>query len=262
MLVSPKAPHLLEPGEPEFGMILSKRPTAHSMYLPETSRRYQALKSTDGAIIEVSPESQVCARDFAIRLGGSNPVSTASQPGSLSSGRRRPSPSQEETFVKPKPSGAALIIDYGPASAIPSNSLRGIRSHQRVSPLEAPAIVDVSADVDFIALAEAAIDGSPGVEVHGPVNQARFLSAMGIRRRSSELSEPALRRAMSMSAGKEKSDLVEGARRIAQGMERLIDESPQGMGQLYQVMAIVPHLPPVKGQAVRRPVGFGGDVRL
>jgi NADH dehydrogenase [ubiquinone] 1 alpha subcomplex assembly factor 7 len=32
------------------------------------------------------------------------------------------------------------------------------------------------------------------------------------------------------------------------------------MGALYQVMAIVPHTPPVEGQPRRRPVGFGGDV--
>jgi NADH dehydrogenase [ubiquinone] 1 alpha subcomplex assembly factor 7 len=42
----------------------------------------------------------------------------------------------------------------------------------------------------------------------------------------------------------------------------LVDGSAEGMGKLYQVMAILPHKPVRQGEARRRPVGFGGDVSL
>ena len=80
---------------------------------------------------------------------------------------------------KVKPSGAALIIDYGPSNTIPINSLRGIREHRRCSPFERPGEVDLSADVDFEGVADAALESSEGVEVHGPVAQAYWLKAMG-----------------------------------------------------------------------------------
>ena len=38
--------------------------------------------------------------------------------------------------------------------------------------------MDLSADVDFTALAEAALNASEGVEVHGPVEQGVFLEGM------------------------------------------------------------------------------------
>ena len=261
MLVSPKPPHRLKPGEPEFELSIAKTATPHSMYLPETSSRYQALKSTDGATIEISPESQAYARDFAIRLGGSNPSSATSPPKPQIPGRRVPS-TAEEPALKPYPSGAALIIDYGPDSTIPTNSLRGIRSHTRVSPFEAPGAVDLSADVDFIALAESAINASPGVEVHGPVDQARFLTAMGIEARAAQLMKTAVDKERAGATGQEKAELGEMAKRVESGWKRLVDRGPQGMGRLYKAMAIVPYNPPGEGESRRRPVGFGGDVRM
>lgn len=239
---------------------MAKASTPHSLYLPETSARYQALKTTDGATIEISPESQVYARDFAIRLGGSNPpppLPKASTPG----GRTVSKPT-EEYIPKPQPSGAALIIDYGPPATIPTNSLRGIKSHTRVSPLESPGTTDISADVDFIALAEAAINASPGVEVHGPVDQARFLTAMGIEERVAQLVKRAVDRERGGGVEGEKERLTELVKRVEGGWKRLVDKGPQGMGRLYQVMAVVPHFPVKEGETRGRPVGFGGDVLL
>ena len=261
MLVSPRPPHRLKPGEPEFELSISKTATPHSMYLPETSPRYQALKSTNGVTIEISPESQAYARDFAIRLGGSNPPSAASQPRPQIPGRRVQS-TTEEPVIKSYPSGAALIIDYGPESTIPTNSLRGIRSHDRVSPFESPGVVDLSADVDFIALAESAINGSPGVEVHGPVDQARFLTAMGIEARAAQLMKGAVDKERAGAAGKEKGELGELAKRIQSGWKRLVDRGPQGMGRLYRAMALVPYNSPKEGESRRRPVGFGGEIQM
>ena len=262
MLVSPKPPHRLKDGEPEFELSLSKTVTPHSMYLPEISPRYQALKRTDGATIEISPESQSYVRDLAIRLGGSNPPTTATQPGRFDSGRRVSSGSQEQPLLQPQPSGAALIIDYGPPTTIPTNSLRGIRSHNRVSPFSSPGTVDISADVDFLGLAESAINSSPGVEVHGPVDQARFLTAMGIEARAAQLVKSAVDKERGGNTGESKDELTEMAKRIDSGWKRLVDRGPHGMGRLYQAMAIVPHKPPKEGEPHRRPVGFGGDVSI
>jgi len=120
------------------------------------------------------------------------------------------------------------------------NSLRGIREHKRVSPLSSPGLVDLSADVDFTALAEAALGASPGVEIHGPVEQGAFLLSMGIKERAEML--------MKGLAG-EKRKGVEGAWR------RLVDRGGSGMGKVYKAMAIVP-----ESGGKRKPVGFGGDV--
>jgi NADH dehydrogenase [ubiquinone] 1 alpha subcomplex assembly factor 7 len=203
---------------PEFQLTLSKASTPHSLYLPEISRRYQALKSQPGSLIEVSPESHAYAQEFAKRIGGSSAVPKAS------------------------PSGAAIILDYGPAETIPINSLRGIKDHQMVSPLSSPGLVDLSADVDFVALADAALSASPGVEVHGPVEQGMFLLAMGIKERAEMLLKGS-------ALDSEKKKRVETA------WQRLIDRGGSGMGKVYKAMAIVPE---TGGR--RRPVGFGGDV--
>ncbi|KAI7277637.1 DUF185-domain-containing protein [Hortaea werneckii] len=244
-------------------MSMSRAATPHSMYLPETSPRYQALKATDGATIEISPESQAYARDFAIRLGGSNPQeATAANPDTHNSGKTVPSAPKEEPTMKSEPSGAALIIDYGPATTIPANSLRGIKQHEMVSPFLSAGSTDISADVDFMGLAESAINASPGVEVHGPLNQARFLTAMGIEERAAQLVKQAVDKERGGSTGQDKTELTELVKRIDSGWRRLVDTSPHGMGKLYQVMAVLPYKPTGQGEARRRPVGFGGDVQM
>jgi NADH dehydrogenase [ubiquinone] 1 alpha subcomplex assembly factor 7 len=203
---------------PEFQLTLSKSSTPHSLYLPETSQRYRSLKAQPGSLIEISPESHAYAQEFAKRIGGSPHV------------------------PKSIPSGAALILDYGPSDTIPTNSLRGIRDHQRVSPLSSPGLVDLSVDVDFTALAEAALAASDGIEVHGPVEQAMFLLGMGIQERAEMLMK-----------GSGMND--ERKRRVEGAWKRLIDRGGSGMGKVYKTMAIVP-----ESSGKRRPVGFGGDV--
>ncbi|GME65496.1 uncharacterized protein LTHEOB_4026 [Neofusicoccum parvum] len=222
---------------PDFQLTQSKGPTPHSMYLPHTSPRYAALLQHPGSVIEISPESAAYAADFATRIGGAAPSTATPKPG----GAPPPTPKPKE-----EPSGAALILDYGPSATIPTNSLRGIRHHRAVSPFALPGAVDVSADVDFVALAEAAIDASPAVEVHGPVEQGAFLEAMGLRERAKMLVRKG-------GGGDEFRERVERA------AERLVDRGPNGMGRLYKALAIVPHWAERPG---RRPVGFGGDVRV
>lgn len=198
------------------------------------SDRYKRLENTENAIIEISPESLAYVSDFAVRIGGGN-----APPEKASPAQRADS----DALVKRVPSGAALILDYGPSNTIPANTFRGIRSHQTVSPFAAPGLVDLSADVDFLALAERALDASPGVEIHGPVEQSFFLSTMGIKERAERLLKNA------------KDE--ETRRRLEIGWKRLIDRGPNGMGKTYKAMAIVPYY---KGAKIRRPVGFGGDI--
>jgi NADH dehydrogenase [ubiquinone] 1 alpha subcomplex assembly factor 7 len=228
-----------EEEKPDFELTVSKTPTPHSLYLPKMSDRYKKLEDTPDAIIEVSPESMAYIKDFAVRIGGDNPPSKK-HPEATPSRLQR---TEEAPFTKPQPAGAALILDYGPASTIPANTFRGIRSHQTVSPFTAPGLVDLSADVDFLALAESALDASPGVEVHGPVEQSFFLSTMGIKERAERL----------LKGAKDE----ETRKRLETGWKRLIDRGPNGMGKTYKAMAILPYS---KGSKIRRPVGFGGDV--
>lgn len=211
----PSQSHLTPP--PDFQLTLAQAPTRHALYLPESSPRYRAIKTRSGAgsIIEVCPDAALYASDFATRIGGS------------------------ALHPKPRPSGAALILDYGPGDgSVPTNSLRGIRRHARVSPFAEPGLTDLSADVDFAGVAEAAMQASEGVEVHGPVEQAGWLMGMGGKERAEVLGRAAADKGA-----------VEGA------WGRLVERGPNGMGRLYKVMAILP-----EGGGRRRPVGFGGDV--
>ncbi|OTB08404.1 hypothetical protein M426DRAFT_317025 [Hypoxylon sp. CI-4A] len=220
---------------PEFQLTLSPSTTRHAQYLPESSPRYRALKSTPGALIEVCPDASLYASDFASRIGGSTPH-------------------QAHRSAKPRPSGAALILDYGPADTIPANSLRGIRRHRRVSPFAAPGRTDLSADVDFGAVAEAATRASRGVECHGPVDQAFFLESMGVRQRAEMLAKKLLGAGSNNNNNNNKSE-EERKKEIERSWKRLVDRSPDGMGKIYKVLAILP-----ENGGRRRPVGFGGDV--
>ncbi|OLN81550.1 NADH dehydrogenase [ubiquinone] complex I, assembly factor 7 [Colletotrichum chlorophyti] len=209
---------------PDFQMTLSTGPTRHSRYVPESSSRYRRLKSIPGAVAEICPDASLYAADFAGRIGGS-----AQHP-------------------KARPSGAALILDYGTSDTVPINSLRGIRRHRRVSPFSEPGLVDLSADVDFTAIAEAATRASEGVEVHGPVDQGAFLGQMGIKERAEALIKQVKARAAADKAEDKAQD-------IDRAWKRLVDRGPGGMGKVYKAMAILP-----ENDGRRRPVGFGGDV--
>jgi NADH dehydrogenase [ubiquinone] 1 alpha subcomplex assembly factor 7 len=243
---NPFAPSTVKPGEenPDFELTVSKSPTPHSLYLPKMSNRYKKLEKTVDALIEISPESLSYVSDFAVRIGGSEgAASRPPTPGTGGAPSAKPVSSSDAPFVKKEPSGAALILDYGTSETIPANTLRGIRHHKAVSPFVAPGLVDLSADVDFLALAESALDASDGVEVHGPVDQSFFLETMGIKERADRLLKNA------------KDE--ETRKRLEIGWKRLVDRGPNGMGKLYKALAILPYKAEGK---VRRPVGFGGDL--
>ncbi len=215
--------------DPDFRLALAHASTPMSLVLPERAR-YRALKALPGSRIEVSPDSARYIGAVANLVGKSPSL-------------------QSEVGDPLKPAGAALIIDYGPASTVPINSFRGIRSHKVVSPFVFAGQTDLSADVDFTALADAALESSPNVEVHGPVEQGVWLSQLGIQERAQKLLK-----AMAL----QEDWAGENERREKQfdaGWRRLVEGGPKGMGKSYKVMAIVP-----EGGGKRRPVGFGGGV--
>lgn len=121
--------------------------------------------------------------------------------------------------------GAALILDYGPAESAPGDSLQAVSAGARADPLAPPGSADLTAHVDFAALAEAA--RAAGAAVHGPVPQGVFLTRIGLFRRTDTLARgqpPA--RAFA---------LIDAARRLAE---------PDRMGRLFKAMAIThPDLP-------------------
>jgi SAM-dependent MidA family methyltransferase len=118
-------------------------------------------------------------------------------------------------------SGAALVIDYGhPRSAI-GDTFQAVRGHRYDNPLTAPGLADLSAHVDFEALAAAV--ASFGTRVHGPVDQGSFLLALGIEKRAANL--------------KIKAD-PEKAAAVSIALERLTASNKTGMGALFKVLGL------------------------
>lgn len=224
--------------DPDFQLTLAKASTPSSLVIPERPR-YRDLKFQVSSRVEISPESSRYVQDFARRIGGDGQA--------LSKNRKLPS--EAESGTKAKPAGAALIIDYGPLDSVPVNSLRAIRKHKVISPFQYAGDADISADVDFGALADAALEASRSVEVHGPVEQGMWLWQLGIKERAERL----LKELEMRSEGGEQME--KKRRELEMGWKRLVESGPRGMGKAYKVMAILP-----ENGGRRRPVGFGGGV--
>jgi NADH dehydrogenase [ubiquinone] 1 alpha subcomplex assembly factor 7 len=129
--------------------------------------------------------------------------------------------------------GAALIIDYGHVRSDAGDTFQAIARHSFTDPLKHPGQADVTAHVDFQALARAADD--LGARVHGPVPQGDFLRRLGIETRALTLMAKA-------SHGV--SEDISGA------MQRLIGGGRGGMGQMFKVLGVSePHLTSLAGFA-------------
>jgi NADH dehydrogenase [ubiquinone] 1 alpha subcomplex assembly factor 7 len=116
--------------------------------------------------------------------------------------------------------GVALVIDYGHVASSIGDTFQAIRSHRYASPLALPGLADLTAHVDFEALARTARQA--GARVHGPVGQGTFLKRLGIEARAA-----ALQRRL--------PEAERGA--IAAALERLIGPGPAGMGVLFKATA-------------------------
>ena len=127
--------------------------------------------------------------------------------------------------------GAALIIDYGHVRSDVGDTFQAVARHSFADPLANPGMADVTAHVDFQALARAAEDA--GTCVHGPVPQGDFLRRLGIETRAVTLMA---------KASPEISEDIAGA------LKRLIGGGRDGMGSLFKVLAISePHLTSLAG---------------
>lgn len=115
--------------------------------------------------------------------------------------------------------GAALFIDYGYAGPGLGDTLQALKGGQFADPLETLGEADISAHVDFAAVARAA---SPHARVHGPTGQGAFLESLGLSARAE---------ALKALASIERRAEIEAAR------VRL--SAAAAMGRLFQALAIV-----------------------
>ncbi|MGL5012613.1 MAG: SAM-dependent methyltransferase, partial [Paracoccaceae bacterium] len=126
-----------------------------------------------------------------------------------------------------KHGGAALCIDYGGWNAT-GDTFQAMRRHAFADPLAEPGHADLTAHVDFAALARAGAAARASY-----LTQGAFLNALGIAVRAAALAKG-----------------LEGAGLAAHhaALHRLTADDQ--MGQLFKVLALSPpHLPPLPGTA-------------
>ncbi|MCY3982080.1 MAG: SAM-dependent methyltransferase [Alphaproteobacteria bacterium] len=81
--------------------------------------------------------------------------------------------------------GYGLAIDYGYGEPPERTTLQAVSKHEPVDPLSQPGEADMSAHVDFAALARAAREA--GAAAWGPVAQGDWLRRLGIEARAAQL---------------------------------------------------------------------------
>lgn len=114
--------------------------------------------------------------------------------------------------------GVALVIDYGHAKPSLGETLQAVRGHRYADVLANPGEQDLTAHVDFAALASAASVGKVGVT---PIaSQGEWLERLGIGARAAALAK----------AHPERADDISAQRARLCG--------PDAMGQLFKVIAI------------------------
>lgn len=125
--------------------------------------------------------------------------------------------------------GRALIIDYGHLNGGAGDTLQAVCRHAYWPVLASPGRADITAHVNFEALAKAAFNA--GAAAHGPIAQGEFLSRLGLPMRLQRLSFG--------KSAEETADIFAGAHRIS---------SPAQMGELFKALSIsAPGLPDPEG---------------
>jgi NADH dehydrogenase [ubiquinone] 1 alpha subcomplex assembly factor 7 len=171
---------LAEDGNLAF--VLDDRPSPLSEQIPERDA------AAAGAVAEVSPARAALARQIGERIAASG--------------------------------GVALLIDYGAWALGPTgDTLQAVRGHAACAPLACPGEADLSAQVDFRALAEAGC--AAGAAVYGPVPQGTFLRTLGIEARALQL--------LGRASGDQR-------RELRAGLFRLTD--PSAMGEVFKVLVL------------------------
>ena len=164
---------------------------------PVSDRRMAELGAPEakiGDIFEVNPSARRLAAHFAKRFAGAP--------------------------------GVLLALDYGHDRSAVDDTLQAVRQHQPVPALQAPGEVDLTAHVDFAALARAA----EGAKLSPVIGQGAFLRRLGIELRAERLAAVHPQQA---------GDLIAGCHRLI---------NPAGMGTLFKVLAIAsPSSPDLPG---------------
>jgi len=125
--------------------------------------------------------------------------------------------------------GAALVIDYGHAESATGETLQAVGAHDFVNPLTTPGQVDLTAQVDFQALGQAA--ESMNARLHGPIEQGEFLHRLGIHSRAERLKE---------NASPSQAAAIDAA------LDRLTSRERTGMGRVFKAMGFAhPKLGPL-----------------
>ncbi len=114
--------------------------------------------------------------------------------------------------------GAALIFDYGDWRSL-GDTFQALKAHEPVDPLEAPGDADLTAHVDFEALAFASPSAYSRVTPQGV-----FLERLGIAQRGQALADNL--------SGTPLQDHISAFRRLTH---------PDEMGTLFKVMALFPN---------------------
>ncbi len=145
-------------------------------------RRYVGLRGPDGRLGVVAPAEPV---DWTQRIP---PALRDAAPGAVF----ETCPAAEALAAAlarrlAADGGAALIVDYGHAASGLGDTVQAVSRHRPHDPFDAPGTADVSAQVDFQALAAAAA----GAAVYGPVPQGVFLERLGVRLRADRLAASA-----------------------------------------------------------------------
>ncbi|NSY38265.1 class I SAM-dependent methyltransferase [Leisingera sp. ANG59] len=116
--------------------------------------------------------------------------------------------------------GAALIVDYGDWRAL-GDTLQALRAHEPADPLQTPGEADLTAHVDFEALAMAAKTADCAFTRLTP--QGVFLERLGITDRARALAAPLQGAAL--------DSLIAAHRRLTH---------PDEMGNLFKVLGLCP----------------------
>jgi NADH dehydrogenase [ubiquinone] 1 alpha subcomplex assembly factor 7 len=127
--------------------------------------------------------------------------------------------------------GAALIIDYGHMRTALGDTLQAMRAHKYAGILQNPGEVDLTAHVDFEALARAFVAG--GAQLAGLMTQGEFLQAMGLPQRLATLSA---------------NIDATAAENLQTGSQRLVQSDM--MGELFKVLCVT-------SPELARPYPFG-----
>jgi NADH dehydrogenase [ubiquinone] 1 alpha subcomplex assembly factor 7 len=155
--------------------------------LRPVDQRPPAVALPDGAVIETSPAGKAAMTAIARRLK--------------------------------RDGGALLVVDYGSDKPTGKSTLQAVRAHKYDDPFAAPGEADITAHVDFAALARAATEAE--ASPRPLMRQGEFLIRLGLVERANVL-------------GRGKDTATRDM--IASGIERLA--APKAMGDLFKVLAV------------------------